>query len=679
MVSEKEQLTDPVKFGIVAPSPDIPRNTNEQRLLYHQSELNTAIQYEKPKHTFRKTMQRACKCNPLAFLYRTIPILYWLPKYKWRSCISGDLMAGITVAIMNIPQGMAYGLLGNVAPVVGIYMAFFPVLMYTIFGTSPHVSMGTFGIVCLMTGKVVAYYGADEFLAANTNVTHNPELGPDFESYTNLQVAVTITFTVAMVHFVMYIFRLGIVANLLSETLVNGLTCACAFHVVGSQLKDLFGLPIAKRRGYFTLPLTLYDSVMALPLANKAAVSMSLICIVCMVINNEIIKPIVAKKTKIPIPIELLAVVLGTAVSYFGNFSEVFNITVVGHLPTGFPEPALPQFSLIRHIFTDSLMIAIISYVVTMSMALMLAQKNKYEIDGNQELLALGISNTVGSMFSCMPITASLSRSVIQEAVGGASQLASVVSCLILMCVLLWIGPMFSFLPKCFLASIIVVALKSLYMQVQNLPKFWRMSKWDGILWLLTFVTTTTIAIDIGLGAGVLLSIINLFYHGQYPYTCLLGSVPNTDLYLDMKRFKGAQEIAGIKIFHYCGSLNFATKAMFKHLLMKTTEMEPQKFSRKSVDSAENAEKLMPTKCIILDLAALTFIDPSGVTQLKLVQTEFKEKNVEFYVAGCSGPVYETLRLCDVEANKGTRFQVFPRVHDAVMFAKLTFFTENES
>ncbi|KRT81144.1 hypothetical protein AMK59_5643, partial [Oryctes borbonicus] len=424
----------------------------------------------------------------------------------------------------------------------------------------------------MMTGQVVSSYsnGYQPPGMNNTSIENNttePITSITGQQYTPIEVATAVTFLVAVFEMIMYVLRLGVFTNLLSETLVNGFTCAAALHVVSSQLKDLFGLNFVKRRGYFAVVLTFYDALLALPSANRVAVSISMGAIVTMVLNNEIFKPWLAKKTKVPFPIELMAVLVGTGVCYGFDFNKKYGLGIVGDIPTGLPPPALPAFSLMPYIAVDSFVIAIVSYTITISMAFIFAQQAHYEVNANQELLALSLSNFLGSFFSSMPVTGSLARSSIQYSVGGVTQVASIISCSLLLGVLLWIGPLFEDLPKCILASIIVVALKSMLVQAKMLKKYWKLSKWDAVVWIVTFLTTFIVSIDIGLLSGIVISLISIFVQGHRPYTCLLGVVPNTDLYLDCKRYKGVQEIDGIKIFHYSGALHFASKAMFKEQL----------------------------------------------------------------------------------------------------------------
>lgn len=209
---------------------------------------------------------------------------------------------------------------------------------------------------------------------------------------------------------------------------------------------------------------------------NYAAIIISVITITILLFNNEILKPLLSRRSSIPIPIELIAVVGGTIIAKIFNFDEIYQVKSVGHIPKGFPEPHIHDFTLWRELIFDSCAIAFVSYSVTVSMALIFAQKQKYEIDFNQELLAMvsifttfcwyffdvnlqcvsiyiqqsiqGAGNILGSFFCCLPSSASLSRSLIQYSVGGKTQLASLISCTLLVFVLLWIGPFFEVLPR---------------------------------------------------------------------------------------------------------------------------------------------------------------------------------------------------------------------------------------
>ncbi|XP_058805489.1 solute carrier family 26 member 6-like isoform X2 [Phymastichus coffea] len=653
---------------------------NVERPVLEEQDLRQLYQYEKPNISVIQSVKkslRSASCK--GCIENVIPASYWLRKYKWRNDFMYDVISGLTVAIMHIPQGMAYALLGNLTPVIGIYMAFFPVLTYVFLGTSRHVSMGTFAVVCLMTGRAVLAYSTPlETIENSNNTLKESQLLQHTKIYTPIQVATSVTFMVGIIQLIMYVFRLGVISTLLSETFVNGFTTGAAIQVLLSQVFDLLGLNSVKPRGYFKLIKTFYVIFKDIPDANIAAVITSCITCCLLTFSNELIKPWVGRKCKFPLPMELLAVITGTLVSSIFNLPASYNIKTVGKIPTGIPEPQLPAFSLLPTVALESIGITMVSYTVTMSMSFIFAKKLHYDVDSNQELFAMGSSNIFGAFFSCMPISASLSRSLIQQAVGGKTQLASIISCLILLVILLWIGPFFEPLPRCVLASIIVVALKGMLVQAKELAKFWKMSKIDGIVWMLTFISTVVVSIDVGLIVGLLASIASILFQSVRPYSCLLGHVPNTELYLDTSRYIGVAEIFGIKIFHYSGGLNFINAGQLSHDLQEKVGVKPRlvlkhraKLAKKGIYAEPNDfETKCTIKCIVIDVGAVSKIDSSGVHALREIVADFAQIDISVYLAACSPLVYDKIQRCDQLEMGQLTFVVFATVHDAVFYAK---------
>lgn len=202
-----------------------------------------------------------------------------------------------------------------------------------------------------------------------------------------------------------------------------------AIHVLTSQLKDVLGVKVPRHKGAFKVILTWLDILKNLGNSNSYTIYVAICCIVFMALMNEIVKPYAAKRCKFPLPTELMAVVGFTLISYILNLGgEVFHVKEVGEIPTGLPMPQAPPYELLKLVAVDSIAVTIVSYSVVMSMAMIFAQKEQYEVRPNQELLALGLSNIFGSFFSCIPLSCSLSRSVIQHQAGGKTQLASVFS-----------------------------------------------------------------------------------------------------------------------------------------------------------------------------------------------------------------------------------------------------------
>ncbi|XP_066582584.1 prestin isoform X2 [Prorops nasuta] len=536
-----------------------------------------------------------------------------------------------------------------------------------------------------MTGKAVMAHSTpfSENLNANQSdlVTELPmQL---VNTYTPMQVATAVTFLVGIFQVIMYIFQLGIISTLLSETLVNSFTTGAAVHVLISQIKDLLGLKLSNHKGYFKLIFTLSEVIQQLPNSNTAAVVISTITILIITLNNELLRKWVAKKCSMPIPIELVAVVAGTLISNYCDLSKLYNIKTVGHIPIGLPQPEVPTFELLSLVALDSVAITMVSYTITLSMALIFAQKLNYEINSNQELFAMGVSNIFGSFFSCMPVSASLSRSLIQQTVGGRTQIASVVSCLILLIILLWIGPFFEPLPRSVLAAIIIVALKGMFIQAKQIIKYWKLSKYDALIWIVTFLSVVLVGIDIGLLVGLLTSLIIILLQSIKPYTCLLGHIENSDLYLDLSRYKSAVEIPNVKIVHYCGSLNFANSQHFKSEVYKLVGINPRKLlkhimklARKGVfEEEQEFEDKDIVRCIILDMSAISYIDPSSVNVLQSIIGEYAKLQIQFYLANCPSPIFETVKKCNVYVCGELTFKVFATIHDAVTYTKNELFS----
>ncbi|KAF2888462.1 hypothetical protein ILUMI_17711 [Ignelater luminosus] len=233
--------------------------------------------------------------------------------------------------------------------------------------------------------------------------------------------------------------------------------------------------------------------------------------------------------------------------------------------------------------------------------------------------------------------------------------------------------------------------------QVTDFYRFWKLSKIDALVWLITFLTVLFISIDSGLFVGLLMSVITIIYLGFKPYTCLLGSVPHTDIYLDITRYKMANELEGIKIFHYRGGINFASRNTFKSELCRLVGINPQQelIMRRKLAKIEAAEELSGSnvfiqklsnkveklkkktktdlKCLIVDFSAVSYIDPSGVSMIKLLGEDFHRIDVPVYVAGCCGPVYEMMKKCNVVNDKKNLIRIFPTIHDAVQSASTIF------
>ncbi|XP_059608891.1 prestin [Phlebotomus argentipes] len=633
------------------------------RQVLHAEEANKISGYEKERESYgQRIRQSLASIDFLALLYSLVPIVDWLPKYSFRQNLMGDITSGITVAVMHIPQGMAYAILAFVPPQIGLYMAFFPLFAYVIFGTSRHISMGTFAVISLMVGKVVQTHVNTEQLEMGhvANVTDGAADADGVAGPTAMEIVAATSLMVAIYQLIMSLLRMGALSSLLSEPLVSGFTTASAIHVVTSQLKDLFGIKLPHHKGAFKIVYIAIDLFQLLPSANVTAVTISLIVILFMIASNELLKPWLAKRCRIPAPTELIAVVGGTLASQLLNLEEAFHVKPVGPIPTGLPSPVLPSFDLLKLVAVDSVAIAIVSYSIVMSMALIFAKKHSYEVRANQELIAMSVSNAVGSLYSCIPTACSLSRSLIQEQTGGNTQLASVIAAALIAVVLLWIGPFFEALPRCVLAGIIVVALKGMLMQVRDLKRFFKEDRLEALTWICTFLSVVLIDIDIGLLVGIIMSIIALYLKGWKSYSCILGLIPGTGIYVDIEKHKTAEEVPSIKIFRHAGCINFASKASFKRKLYETIGVNSRKPSK--------APDYHDIHTVVIDLSCIPHIDYSACKLFKEMASELDKVGIAFFLAAPSDRVFDTIMHADALGDGP--FQTFPTVHDAVLFSQ---------
>ncbi|XP_068142789.1 LOW QUALITY PROTEIN: prestin [Drosophila tropicalis] len=639
--------------------------------------------------------------NFFALFTGVIPILQWLPQYSVRRDLAGDIIAGFTVAIMNIPHGMAYGLLAGVSAGNGLYMAVFPVLVYMLLGTSKHISIGTFAVASMMTLKVVQTYATvDEsqpspmMLTGNPNATFalvnatsaTPIAG---DVITHVEVVTSLALAVGIVNLLMAFFRLGTLASLLSDPLVNGFTTAAACHVVTAQLKDVLGIKVPRYKGAFKIIYTLIDVIKSVPQTNLMNFGFCLGVIIFMTICNECLKPCLSKRCRFPLPAELIAVVGGTLISKFCNMHQEFAVELVGVIPSGLPEPTLPRLDLVPKVAVDSIAIAIVTYSIIMSMGLTFAKKHGYEVRANQELFAMGIGNIVGGCFSCIPMACSLSRSVIQEKTGGVSQIASLVSASMVVATLMWIGPFFSDLPRCVLAGVIIVALKPMFMQAKELKKFAKQGKLEMFTWISTFLCVVLIDIDIGLLIGVCISLLALYIKGLKPYSCLLGYMPEAPgIYMDLNQHRNAMQVPETRIFRYSGSLNFATSLFFRRALYEAVGLDKpqsngsspspsrsQKSSYspvsqnggKAIANCEFVESSSLFKFLILDFSMLGHIDVAGCRTLSDLSKELKARGARLLLSSPVDRVYDTL-VHSMALSEGP-FEIFPTLHDTVEYA----------
>ncbi|XP_068997690.1 solute carrier family 26 member 6 [Embiotoca jacksoni] len=658
---------------------------------------------EKVKKSVRCSGPRLKSC-----LLSSFPVVSWLPRYSIRENALGDLIAGISVGIMQLPQGMAYALLAAVPPVFGLYSSFYPVLVYFIFGTSKHISIGTYAVLSVMIGGVIERLAPDSNFMIWDNQTNSSIVDITARDAERVRVAVAVTFMSGLFQILLGLVQFGFVVTYLSDPLVRGYTTGAAIHVIVSQLKYTFGISPGRHSGPFSLIFTVLELCYLLPETNIGTLVVSIVAIIGLILAKEL-NAYFSKKLPITIPVELVAVIIATVISWQVGLKEKYEVDVVGKIPSGLQPPVLPTASLFGQVIGDAFALSVVGYGIAISLGRIFALKYGYKVDSNQELIALGLSNTIGGIFQCFAVSCSMSRSLVQESTGGKTQVAGALSAVVILFITLWIGTLFEDLPKAVLAAIIFVNLHGMVKQFLDIPALWRSNKIDMLVWVATFIFTVIFNPDLGLAAAIGFSMLTVIFRTQLPKYSLLGQVPDTDVYKPLEDYNQVKQLPGILIFRSSATLYFANAEMYQDALgkkcgiditkilsaKKKLEAKRKRHEKKNARKAEKALKKngvevegepdteqqrdiaiievdaepdpsLP-RAIVLDLSPVNFLDTVGVKTIRSIQRDYGEIGVEVVLAGCQSGVVDNLQTGGFFNDKVTKSCLFTTVHDAVL------------
>jgi len=383
---------------------------------------------------------------------KIIPILDWLPSYK-KADLKGDVIAGLTVGIVLIPQGIAYALIAGLPPIYGLYTALIPQIIYVFFGTARQVAIGPVA----MDSLIVA-----------TGVSTLALVGS--QSY--ISIAILLALVVGVMQLLMGILRLGFIVNFLSKPVITGFTSAVALTIGLNQLSNLFGVDFIKSDQIHILLGNVFDRISEINL-NTTIIGL----VACLII-------VVLKKINKKIPNALIVVVLGILALRFFN-DRLLDVAIVKDIPSGLPFFSMPELDIaqIRELMPIAITLVMVGYLEIISIGKTLESKqDEYRIDANQELIALGLGNIVGSLFKAYPSTSSFSRSAINEDAGAKTGMAAIVASVLVIFTLLYLTPVFYHLPKTVLAAIIIVSIVKL-VNFKEAKFLWRANNLD--FWLL--------------------------------------------------------------------------------------------------------------------------------------------------------------------------------------------------
>lgn len=555
-------------------------------------------------------------------LQKNIPIFQWLPNYK-KEFLGGDLSAGLTVGIMLIPQGMAYAMIAGLPPVFGLYASIVPQIIYAILGTSRQLSVAPVAMDSLMVAagvSVLATEGTDAYMG----------------------FAILLALFMGLFQLLFGVLRFGFIANLLSKPVISGFTSAAALIIGLNQLKYLFGIDVVKSNRVYEI---LWSAIQKINETHLITLAIGIAGIL-------IIKG--AKGIHSRIPGALIAVVVGTGIVYFMQL-DAYGVNIVKTIPDGLPSFAFPDLSLgkLGELIPLALTISIVAFMEAFSVAKAIeAKKRNYKVLPNQELIAIGAANVVGSMFQAFPVTGGFSRSAVNHQAGANTPLSSIISAIVVSLTLIFLTPLFYFLPKAILASVIMVAVASL-IDTKYSKQLWYKSKVEFALLMITFLVTLSFSMVPGIVTGITISILILLYRSAYPHIALLGRIKGHHEFRNINRFKDLEIFDDTLILRVDAPLTFINIQYFREFVEGEIQKEEDGIKK-----------------VIIDAAPISYLDATAAQGLEDMLTFFNGNQIKFLVCDLIGPVRDMMNKTGLMDLIG-RENIFLSLTEAVNYATI--------
>ncbi len=566
--------------------------------------------------------------SPSRGLARYIPVLDWGRRYD-KEALTSDLVAAVIVTIMLIPQSLAYALLAGLPPEVGIYASIAPIILYAIFGTSRALAVGPVAVVSLMTAAAVgriAETGSPEYIAA----------------------ALTLAFLSGLFLVLLGVLRLGFLANFLSHPVIAGFITASGIIIAASQLKHILGIK-ASGHNLYELVVSLVEHVGSTNLITLAIGAMSAAFLFWV---RKGLKPLLVKLGLKPRLADIVAkagpvfAVAVTTLLAWGLDLGSKGVALVGDVPQGLPPLTMPSFSLDMwtSLIGSAVLISIIGFVESVSVAQTLAARKRQRITPDQELIGLGAANIGAAFTGGYPVTGGFARSVVNFDAGAETPAAGAYTAVGLAIASLTLTPLIAYLPVATLAATIIVAVLSL-VDLSILKKTWGYSIADFIAVLVTILATLALGVEIGVTAGVVISILIHLYKSSRPHVAEVGQVPGTEHYRNVLRHKVIthDDILTLRVDK---SLYFANARFLEDYIYDAVAKRPK------------------LKHVILMCPAVNAIDMSALESLEAINERLKSSGVTFHLSEVKGPVMD--RLLKSHFLDELSGQVFLSQHQAV-------------
>jgi SulP family sulfate permease len=557
-----------------------------------------------------------------------LPILDWGRRYN-RQTLTSDLVAALIVTIMLIPQSLAYALLAGLPPEVGLYASVLPLVAYAIFGTSSALAVGPVAVVSLMTAAAVGRIAA--------------EGTADYASAAILLAALSGLMLLAM-----GLFRLGFVANFLSHPVISGFITASGLIIATSQLGGLLGI---KTEGH-AMPELLSSIWAHLGDINLYTLAVGVVALGLLLWIRYDLKNWLSR-FGVPKGVATIIVRAGPVLVVFLTmaWSALFDlkgkgVALVGEVPQGLPMLSLPSFSLdtIQALAVPALIISIVGFVESVSVAQTLAAKRRERIEPNQELIGLGASNIAAAFGGGYPVTGGFARSVVNFDAGATTPAAGAFTAVGIALATLVLTPFLAVLPKATLAATIVVAVLTL-VDFSILKRAWSYSKADFTAVALTLLGTLGFGVETGIALGVGASILIFLYRSSRPHAAIVGQVPGTEHFRNIKRHK-VDTVPGLLSIRIDESLYFANARYLEDLVIDQMAQNPGLTD------------------VVLMCSAVNAVDMSALESLEAIEHRLRDNGIRLHLSEVKGPVMDKLK--DTDFLKHLSGEVYLSQHQAI-------------
>ncbi len=544
-------------------------------------------------------------------LQNYLPVLAWVRAYN-RATLTSDALAAVIVTIMLIPQSLAYAMLAGLPPQVGLYASVAPLVLYAIFGTSRTLAVGPVAVVSLMTAASIgqiATPGSGEYMA----------------------LAVMLAMLSGLVLVGMGLVRLGFVANFLSHPVISGFITASGLLIAVSQLKHILGISAAGS----TLP------EMLVQLANKAGQTNWPTVIIGVGATGFLfwarsrLKPLLKRWGAGPRLADIMtragpvAAVVVSIAAVVGLDLTAHGVKIVGSIPQGLPPLTLPQFDadLWAKLLPAAVLISLVGFVESVSVAQTLAAKRRQRIDANQELIGLGAANIGAALTGGYPVTGGFARSVVNFDAGAETPAAGVLTAIGIAITALFLTPLFFYLPQATLAATIIVAVLSL-VDLGSLQRTWRYSRSDFAAQFATILVVLTVGVEAGIVTGVCLSVLLFLWRTSRPHMAVVGQVAGTEHFRNIDRHT-VIESPSVLTVRVDESLYFANARYLEDRIQALVACRPA------------------IRHVVLMCPAVNLIDASALESLEAIMQRLSLAGVTLHLSEVKGPVMDQLKRSD--------------------------------